>query len=122
MKRQNDSSHPDRCSNADLLKALSGCCSNQERDCSDRTRRIIRSSIGVIKERRRRRRRHGALALAAVLLLLILLGPIFWWMAVAIFVCGPLCSIPFQLNLFILFLGGAILASAILAGWLRRRP
>jgi hypothetical protein len=79
------------------------------------------ASKGVMEEQKAGRKRSRALALAAVLVIVLVLGPLVWWAGSVLLEEEHLNGLTGQLSLLILMLSGALLASALLAGWARSK-
>jgi len=104
-----------------LVEALAGRQAARDSAVANKTRRVVMASLGVIAEQKAGRRRTGAVAVAAALVVVLLLGPLLWWAGETLIEDERLTGLSGQLSVLIFLFCAAILGSAVLAGWLRRR-
>ena len=105
----------------ELVKAMAGFGADRERTTADRTRRVVVASAGVMQEQRAGRKRVRAMALAATLVVFFVVGPPVWWVADTLIEEEHLTSLMSEMAVWGFFSISALLGSALLAGWLRRK-
>ena len=107
-------------SDRDLLSALTGNQASQERAVAYRTRRVVAASLGVMQEQKEGRRRGRSLALVSILLVILAMGPFVWHVTDDIIGGEHWSDMATQTSLWVCILLPAVLAAALVAGWLRR--
>jgi hypothetical protein len=105
----------------DLLSALAG--TQASRDCvlACRTRRVVSASLGLMQEQKAGRKRIRAVALASILLVVLVLGPLVWWVVDSMIGGERWSDLTSQFALWVCILCPALVACALLAGWVRKR-
>lgn len=105
----------------DLLASLAGQDAGREARVGDRTRRVVLSSLGVMREAKENRSRARGLALAAAIVVPLLIAPLIWE-ATDSFIAGEHLGDPgSQLSLWATVFCCTLLAAVLVAGWLKRR-
>ena len=102
-----------------LLSALAGKQAARDRAVAQKTRRVVRTSLGVMQDQSASRRRSRALALAALLLVLLALGPFVWHVTEGLLDGEHMADVFTQTSLWICIMCPAVLAAVIVAGWAR---
>jgi len=105
----------------DLNASLRGERADWDREVACRTRRVVMASMGVIKEQKAGRKRVRAIAIAAILVFLLVFGPLIWWAVDNLIAGEHLGDLASQFSLWACILCPALLAAAVMAGWLRHR-
>ncbi|MGA3034710.1 MAG: hypothetical protein ABSD70_15610 [Terracidiphilus sp.] len=105
----------------DLLSALAGKQAGRERAVAERTRRVVLTSAGVMKDQKADRKRSRSLALAGFLLMLLALGPFVWRVSDDLIGGEHWSDMATQTSLWVCVACPALLAAALVAGWSRTR-
>lgn len=105
----------------ELLAALAGHRASRDFVLAHRTSRVVHASLGVMREQEAGRRRIRAVALAATILVVLCLGPLGWWAVDSLITEGRLSDMTCQVALWVCILCPALVACALLAGWVRNR-
>jgi len=106
----------------DLLAALTGKEAGRDQAVAYRTRRVVLASHGVMQDQKAGRKRGRALALASILLLILAMGPFVWRVTDDIAGGEHWADMATQSSLWICILFPALVAAALVAGWMRQRP
>ncbi len=105
----------------DLRTAAAGQDAGREREVAYGARRVVMASLGVMKDQKAGRKRVRAIAIASILVFLLVFGPLIWW-AVDNLISGEhLGDLACQFSLWVCIVCPALLAAAVMAGWLRHR-
>lgn len=105
----------------EMIDSLAGINADRDRATANRTRRVVAASAGVMQDQRTGRKRIRAMALAATLVVFFVVAPPIWWIAETLIEEEHLTSMMSELAVWGFFSVTALLGSALLAGWLRRR-
>jgi hypothetical protein len=105
----------------DLLAALAGNKASRDGLLAHRTCRVVNASIGVMQDQKAGRKRIRSLALAAVFVVVLVLGPLVWWAVDSLIAAEHLGDATCQFALWVCILCPALVACALLAGWVRHR-
>jgi hypothetical protein len=105
----------------DLLAALAGTQASRDGLLAHRTCRVVNASIGVMQDQKAGRKRIRSLALAAVFVVVLVLGPLVWWAVDSLIAAEHLGDATCQFALWVCILCPALVACALLAGWVRHR-
>lgn len=106
---------------SDLLSALAGTQANRECLVAFRTRRVVSASHGLMQEQKAGRKRIKAVALAALVLVVLGLGPLVWSAVDSLIAAEHWSDVTSQFALWVCILCPALVACALLAGWVRNR-
>jgi hypothetical protein len=106
---------------SEAAASLAGCMADRDRNVAHRTRGVVMASLGVMKDQKAGRKRVRALALAATLVVLLVVAPPIWWAVDNLIAGDHLGDLTSQFSLWVCILCPALLAAALMAGWLRRR-
>jgi Na+-driven multidrug efflux pump len=93
----------------------------RDREVAHRTRRVVLASAGVLNDQKEGRKRTRSVALAATLLVLLVVGPLVWWAADNLISGEHMGDLTSEFSLWVCILCPALLAAALMAGWLRKR-
>lgn len=105
----------------ELLSALSGHDAGREAAVGHRTRRVVLSSLGVLREQKQNRSRARGVALSVAILVPLLIAPLIWE-ATDSFIAGEHLGDPgSQLSLWATVFCCTLLAAVLVAGWWKKR-
>ena len=107
--------------NRDVKVSVAAEDADRDRKVAYGTRRVVMASLGVLKEQKAGRKRIRAVALASILVFLLVVGPLIWWAVDNLIAGEHLGDLASQFSLWVCILCPALLAAAVMAGWLRHR-
>ncbi len=105
----------------DLAASAAGGMAGQDRAVAHKTRRVVLASLGVMRDQKAGRQRNLSVALAATLVVFLVVGPLVWWAADNLIAGEHMGDLTSEFSLWVCILCPALLAAALVAGWLRRR-
>jgi hypothetical protein len=82
---------------------------------------VVLSSLGVLKEQKQDRRRARGVAVAVTLVVLLLIAPLVWEFSETMLAGEHFGDAGSQLSIWACIVCTALLAAALVAGWLRNR-
>jgi len=94
---------------------------DRDRQIAQNTRRVVSTSLGVMKAQSAGGKRNRSVALAATLVVFLVVGPLAWHFADNLIEGDRLGDVTSQFSLWVCILCPAMLAAALVAGWLRKR-
>jgi hypothetical protein len=94
---------------------------DRDRAVAQSTRRVVMASLGVMQDQQALRKRSHSVALAALLVVVLVLGPLAWLAVDHFSSGGHLGELATEFSLWVCILCPALLAAALVAGWLRKR-
>ena len=103
------------------LNPIAAHDAGRDREVAQNTRRVVMASLGIIKEQQAGRRRVRAIAIASILVFLLVFGPIIWWAVDNLIAGEHIGDLSCELSLWACIVCPALLAAAVVAGWLRHR-
>lgn len=105
----------------ELISALAGHDASREAAVGYHTRRVVLSSLGVLREQKQSRSRARGVALSFVLIVPLLIAPLVWE-ATDSFIAGEHLGDPgSQLSLWATVFCCTLLAAVLVAGWWKKR-
>ena len=116
-----DGSEETRGPGADLLSALTGKDANRERSVAYRTRRVVLSSHGVLREQKQDKSRARSVALAVTLVVLLLIAPLLWEATDSLIAGEHLGDPRTQWSLWACIVCPMLIGAALVAGWWKNR-
>jgi hypothetical protein len=107
----------------DSISDLAASLGDSERDrvVARTTRRVVMASMGVMQDQKAQGKRTRSVALAALVVLLLVIGPLAWLVVDYFNSGGHIGDLTGEFTLWAGILCSALLAAALVAGWLRKR-
>jgi hypothetical protein len=105
----------------DLLSALSGAQAGRERAVAYHARRVVNTSLGVMRDQKAGRKRSRSVALASILLVALAMGPFVWRVADDVVEGEHWADMATQVTIWVGIFFVAVLAAALVAGWARNK-